>query len=258
MTNKLKMALLTGASSGVGVEFAKQLAARGYDLALTARRMDRLETIRDEITAQHQNRIELIQCDLSQASGAEELISNTAELDIEFLVNNAGLGTYRPGVEHTVAEIDNMIQVNCRALTVLTRHFAEKMLAAGRGRILNHASIAGIHPSPWYSVYSGTKAFVVEFSTTMNYELKDSDVTITTLCPGFFRSEFQDKSGRKPGAFGKKFILDAGYIAKVGLEAAHRGRAMAIPGLQYKVLNFLSRILPRSLTMRAADWFVHR
>lgn len=254
---KTKTALVTGASSGVGVEFARQLAGRGYDLVLAARRMDRLQTVADEIINTYNRRVELIHCDLASDHGAEELIESTKGFEIDFLVNNAGLGVYRPTLEHTIKEIDNMIQVNSRSLTVLTKVYAEKMVAAGAGRILNHASIAGIHPSPWYSVYSGTKAYVVEFSMTANHELKGTGVTVTTLCPGFFRSEFQQKSGRNPGAFGQKVILEADYIARSGIEGALRGRALVIPGLKYKALNVLVRIFPRWLTMRAADWLVH-
>lgn len=252
-----KTALVTGASSGVGVEFARQLAGRGYDLVLTARRMERLQAIGDEIESRHDRHVELVQCDLSSHHGAEELIEATAGREIEFVVNNAGLGIYRPTLEHTIEEMDNMIAVNARSLTVLTWAFARKMVAAGKGKILNHASFAGIHPSPWYSVYSGSKAYVVDFSTTVNHELKGTGVTVTTFCPGFFRSEFQQKSGRKPGAFGQKVILEADYIARQGIEAALRGRSLVIPGFRYKALNVLVRLFPRSLTMGAADWLVH-
>ena len=251
-----KTALVTGASSGVGVEFARQLGKLGYDLILTARRFELLQQVRDEIGEKSSVHIELIECDLGTDHGAEDLVDATRDFDVEFLVNNAGLGIYRPGLEHSLKEIDNMILVNCRSLTVLTRMFAERMVASGNGRILNHASFAGVHPSPWYSVYSGTKAYVVDFSTTMNFELLGTGVSITTLCPGFFRSEFQDKSGRKPGAFGKKVILEPDYIARLGIEGAIGRRSIVIPGMRYKLLNLLVRMFPRSLTMRAANWLV--
>ena len=98
---------------------------------------------------------------------------------------------------------------------------------------------------------------MVDFSTTMNFELRGTGVSITTLCPGFFKSEFQDKSGRNPGAFGKKVILDADYIARLGIDGAIRRVSIVIPGIRYKALNLLVRIFPRALTMRAANWFVH-
>ena len=252
-----KTALITGASSGVGVEFAKQLADRGFDLVLAARRMERLEQVREEISQSHDVKIVLLGCDLAAENGVEQLVASTAGFEFDIVVNNAGLGIYRPALEHTDQEIDNMIAVNLRSLTFITKAFAEKMVARGSGRILNHASIAGIHPSPWYSVYSGTKSYVVQFSTTLNHELRSTGVTVTTLCPGFFRSEFQQKSGRKPGAMGRKFILEADQVARAGLKGAFRGQSIVIPGIKYKLLNVLIRLFPRSLTMRAADWLVH-
>ena len=252
-----KTALITGASSGVGIEFAKQLAERDYNLVLTARRMDRLEQLQHELQQSNSIQIDLIRNDLGKPHGAEELIEATSQFQIDFLVNNAGLGIFRPAIEHTVEEIDNMIMVNLRSLTILTRHFAAKMVDQNNGRILNHASFAGIHPSPWYSVYSGTKAFVLDFSTTVNHELKGTGVSVTTLCPGFFRSEFQDKSGRNPGRFGRKVILEADYIARQGIEAALKRRSIVIPSIKYKILNVLVRLFPRPMTLQAADWLVH-
>ena len=252
-----KTALVTGASSGVGVEFAKQLAERGFDLVLAARRMEMLEQVSKKIAQSHDVNVDLVRCDLAAEGGAEELVAATEGFEIDFVVNNAGLGIYRPALEHTIKEIDNMIAVNLRSLTVITKTFAEKMVARGSGRILNHASLAGIHPTPWYAVYSGTKAYVVDFSTTVNHELRSTGVTVTTLCPGFFRSEFQEKSGRNPGVLGRKFILESDQVARAGLHGAFRGQSIVIPGFKYKLLNVLIRLTPRSLSMRAADWLVH-
>ena len=254
---KRKLALVTGASSGVGVEFSRLLAERGYDLLLSARRLERLQQTADEIKEQHAVAVEIIPCDLGIIGGAEELMDALGDREIDFAVNNAGLGVYRPLTEHSVEEIDNMINVNLRSLTILTRGIARQMVERGRGRILNHASFAGIHPSPWYSVYSATKAYVVDFSNVVNFELRDSGVSVTALCPCFFRSEFQDKSGRKPGSLGKSVIMEPDYIARIGIEAALKGKSTVIPAFKYKFLNLLIRLFPRSLTMKAANWFVH-
>jgi short-subunit dehydrogenase len=186
MTPSGKCALITGASSGIGRELATLFARDGYDLTLVARDRAMLARIGDELTRVHGVAVDVIAQDLSHPNAAAEVYRELKRrsIKIDVLVNNAGFGTYGPFVDSDAATESEMLQLNIVALTKLTRLFLEDMLAKREGRILNVASTAAFQPGPLMAVYYASKAYVLSFSEALANELRDSGVTVSTLCPG--------------------------------------------------------------------------
>jgi short-subunit dehydrogenase len=250
-----KTALITGASRGIGVCFARELAARGFDLVLSARSSDRLETVRRELAEKYNVAVQIIACDLESPDGARRLFDEAQRRGalITMLVNNAGLGKFGSTLDQSLDEILSMIQVNTTSLTVLARLFGEQMAARGGGYILNHASFSAIQPPSQYAVYSGTKAYVLAFSQALREDLKRHRVRVTALCPGFFQSEFAVRAGHKPGWIVRQLMMKPEDVARAGIRATLRGQAVVIPGWSYKLLNLVTRGLPRSVATGLAD-----
>ena len=186
-------ALITGASSGIGLELAKLFARDGYELVLVARRVERLEELGRELTQRHGVRCHTISVDLAQPDAAAEIVRRLegAGPAVDVLVNNAGFGVLGPLATTEPETAGRMIRVNIEALTQLTRALLPGMLARRRGRILNVASTAGFAPGPLMAVYYATKAYVISFSEALAEELRGTGVTVTVLCPGPTRTEFQ-------------------------------------------------------------------
>ena len=247
---------MTGASSGIGVEFARELARRGFDLILTARRLERLERVREEICRDFSAKVTVLANDLDAPDGARRLYEDVKELDkpVTLLVNNAGLGRFGSLLDQTEEMIESMIRVNVASLAALTRLFAADMGKRGGGYILNHASFSAIQPPPQYAVYSGTKAFVLAFSQAVSLDVRRNDVKVSALCSGFFHSEFLDHSGQKPGFIVKHITLDPTRVARAGIAGVLKGKMVIIPGLLHKSLNVVMRLLPRSVATGVADF----
>jgi hypothetical protein len=241
-------ALVTGASSGIGLECARLLAERGFDLVITARRKDRLDEVRDELSSRHGVDVHVIQNDLGVPQGAEELHAAVRELDrpVSLLINNAGFGTYGMVADQDLQTIQSMLQVNVTSLTTLARLFAADMRAQGGGRILNVSSFAALQPIPRYAVYSATKSYVVAFSLTLRHELRSSGVTVSVLTPGFTHTEFHTVSEHAQTKAMRALSLNARHVAKAGVNGALRGKAVIVPGILYKVNAVLLRFLPRT------------
>jgi len=258
MSSKIGCALVTGASSGIGEDFARELAARGYDLILSARRRDRLEALKEELTASFPIKIEVLVADLSEPTGAQQLFDQIELLSspVKLLVNNAGLGLFGAFKSQSLLDLQSMIQVNLTSLTTLTRLFADQMSRAGGGYILNVASFSAIQPTPDYAVYSGTKAFVLAFSQALNHGLYQRKVRVCALCPGFFESEFFAGSGQRPSFIVKMIMLNRRSVARAGIVGVLRGRTLVVPGVFYKCLNLMLRFTPRSLATALADFGV--
>jgi short-subunit dehydrogenase len=242
------LALVTGASSGIGAELARQLAARKIDLVLTARRRDRLEALAGELTAQHGVKAAVIENDLNTMDGADRLVEELAarQLAPSVLINNAGFGYFSSFVEQPREDVEALLQVNVRALTILCRRLGEQMAAAGRGYILNVSSFAGLAPIPRYAVYSGAKAYVVGFSQALRHELARRGVKVCVLCPGFTRTEFHDVSGHEKSRLMKLTELTAPQVARAGLNGLVRGKFLIVPGWWYKLNTLFAGLLPRS------------
>jgi len=249
MSNNKELALVTGASSGIGAEIARQLAARNVNLVLTARRRDRLESLAAELSAQHGINATIIEADLNTSDGATSLVQELAgkNLDITHLINNAGFGYFGPFLDQSPADIDAMLQVDIRAVTILCQQLGQLMAARGGGKILNVASFAALAPIPKYTVYSGAKAYIVAFSQALRHELASKNVWVSVLCPGFTKTEFHEVSRHKKSSLMRSIELSVEQVASAGLRGLERNQFLIIPGWWYK-LNFLTAsFLPRSV-----------
>ncbi|HEY3358869.1 MAG TPA: SDR family oxidoreductase [Polyangia bacterium] len=243
-----RWALVTGASSGLGRELARQLAARGYDLVLTARREERLVALAAELTARHADRaVEVVALDLGAPGAAAALAARTegAGRPIEVLVNNAGFATYGPFVEQPWEKTAQELDLNVRALTELCARFVPAMRARGRGFVLNVASFVAALPLPSYATYAAGKAYVRNFSEALGFELRGTGVSVCALCPGGITTEFWDVAGHRPRPIVRATADRPAKVARVGLTALFAGRRLVTAGLLNKLWGFLLRFFPR-------------
>ncbi len=249
MSHGSNSALVTGASSGIGAEIARQLAAQKHNLVLTARRRDRLEALAAELTSKHSIQATIIEADLNTTDGADQLIAelNSKNLPITHLINNAGFGYYGPFLNQTLADIDAMLEVDIRAVTILCQKLGQQMADRGGGKILNVASFAALAPIPRYAVYSGAKAYVIAFSQALRHELKNKNVSISVLCPGFTKTEFHEVSRHRKSSLMRSTELSVEQVARAGLRGLARGQFLIIPGWWYKLSHLAATLLPRSL-----------
>jgi len=247
-----EIALITGASSGIGAELARQLAALGTDLILAARRRDRLQALAAELTAQHGIAATPIENDLNTTGGADRLVEELAARTLvpTILINNAGFGYFDQFVQQRREDMEALIQVNVRALTILCRRIGESMAEQRSGAILNVSSFAAIAPIPRYAVYSGAKAYVIAFSQALRHELAKKNVKVCVLCPGFTRTEFHDVSRHEKSSFMRATELTPQQVARAGLRGLARNQFLIVPGLWYKLNAFTARLLPRTIMSR--------
>lgn len=243
----VRYALVTGASSGMGAEFAKLAAADGFTPILVARREALLRALADNIKAAHPgiNPV-VLPCDLAAPGAPAALAAEIDRLgfDPEVLVNDAGIGEAGPALDMDPTACRRTIEVNVQALTELTLVYARRMTAAGRGRILNIASIAGFMPCPYMTVLGASKGYVLLFTEGIAQELRGSGVTATALCPGFTRTPFLERAGAKP--FVMKIADDPHRVALAGWRGMMAGKTVVTPGLLNKLCTFSPRLLPRA------------
>jgi short-subunit dehydrogenase len=246
-------ALITGASAGIGREFARQLASRAQTLVLVARREQRLNEMRDELRNRNaQLTVHVRAVDLSDKSQIDDAIQwlEQEKIEIDFLINNAGLGDYGPFATSPLERDDEMLQVNVVALTTLTRRLLPQMVARKRGAILNVSSSAGFLPIPGMAVYAASKAYVNSFSEALRAELRGTGINVTALCPGPVHTEFGDVAKRPGGEpeIGPEFVyVSVERTARDALAAIETDRPLVIPGLPMKLGMFLVRITPMSI-----------
>jgi short-subunit dehydrogenase len=247
-------ALITGASAGLGWEFASQLAEQADSLLLVARRAERLEKLRKELTERFPNlQVRIRATDLSELSQLEELyqILEREKIGVDLLVNNAGLGDLGAFATSDPKRVDEMILVNVLALTSLTRRLLPPMIAQRRGAILNVSSSASFLPIAGFAVYAATKAYVTNFSEGLRAELHGTGVTVTALCPGPVHTEFSQAAKRpnakKPKATPGISHVSAQEVVRAGLAAVEADRAIAIPGFIMKLGMALVRMTPMPL-----------
>jgi hypothetical protein len=245
-----KWALVTGASAGIGVALARELAQNGAKLILTARRKDRLESLAAELTAQG-TEVRIVLADLTDRAAPQAIYDATADLEVEILINNAGLGQYGEFDSIDLAQELSQIQVNCEAVVHLTRLFVPAMVARKRGWILILSSVASFQPVPFLSTYAATKAFDRFFALGLAEELAPTGVKVSALCPGPTESEFFQVAGadKFPGAkkMTDRTIQSAEEVARLGLEALVRGKRTLIPYFSGWFTAQLVRILPVGL-----------
>jgi len=243
-------ALITGASSGIGREFARQLAKCARRIVLVARRSERLANLRDELLNQNPNLdVHVRVVDLTDNAQIESLIDSLArdKVDVDLLINNAGLGDSGPFATSDPIRNEQMALVNVMALTSLTRRLLPHMVAKRRGGILNISSSAGFLPIPGDAVYAATKAYVTSFSEALRAELRGTGVTVCAVCPGPVRTEFQEvakRPGGQPEMGSKSFVVSVWQVARAGLAALEADRPVVIPGFAMKFAMFLSRLMP--------------
>ena len=243
---KSKIALITGASSGIGLELAKQFARGGWELHLVARRRDLLEQLADELPTQTTVHV----LDLTDANAREELLASLSNVEISCLVNNAGFGDYAPFEKAKWPKIEAMLRLNIEALTHLTHAFLPPMLERRRGKILNVASTAAFFPGPGMATYYASKAFVLSFSEALATEVEKSGVSVTCLCPGATTSEFQARAGLEKSKLIDATMMSSAEVARAGYKATIRGQRLVIPGPMNAFLALLPRVLSRKKVAR--------
>jgi len=248
------VALITGASSGIGEQFAYALAREGYALALTARRKDRLDAVAAEARRRGAPDVHIFPADLSAREATRQLYEEIAEagIKLELLVNNAGFGT-RDRFDHLPLEREvEQINLNIRALVELTHLFVTDMIAARQGTVINIASTAAFQSVPFMATYAATKAFVLSFSLALHHELTGTGVNVMALCPGATRTEFQQVSGNGDALVPSFAYMDAPTVVAQALRAAKKKRAICINGVMNNVTAELQRMVPRGLVARIA------
>jgi short-subunit dehydrogenase len=249
-------AVVTGASSGLGADFARVLAEKGCHLVLVARREDRLKTLEQEITGRHGVEVHVVPMDLGHAEGPEALHTRTRGLglEIDILVNNAGFGVWGPFLEIPWERERQMLELDILALVQLTKLYARDMAARRRGWILQVASIGAFQPSPTYASYSAAKAFVLSFGEAIAYELRGSGVKVSVLSPGVTETEFLEVAGQQRTFYQRMAMMKSAGVARSGIEAMLRGRTSHVPGVVNKLPAFLMRFTPRQLAAAMASW----
>ncbi len=249
-------ALVTGASSGIGQEFARVLAEYGANLVLVARREDRLKQLADELRTAHGVAVHVEALDLGAPDAAAELHRRTSEvgLTVDLLVNNAGFGVYGPHMEIPWEREQQLLQLDIVALAQLTKLYVADMLRRGRGRVIQVASIGAYQPSPTYAAYAAAKAYVLYFGEALDYELRGTGVHCTVLSPGVTKSEFLEVSGQPLRPFHRMTMMPARAVVESGLRASLRGRPSVIPGLANKLAVFSLRFAPRRAQAALANW----
>ena len=250
------VALITGASVGIGEQFARQLSERGHDVVLVARDAARLEALAKEIDGRNGAHAEVLTADLTDPQQLATVEARARHVDL--LVNNAGFGTF--GSFHTL-DIDTEIReinLNVIALVRLTHAAAAAMVERGRGGILNVSSLAGFQPGPSNGTYGATKAFVTSFTEAVHEELRGTGVSVTVLCPGFTHTEFQSRANVPAGSVPGFMWQEAPEVARAGLDGVAKNKAVVIPGTTNKVMGTLSALTPHAITRRLGGAILKR
>ncbi|GLR14370.1 short-chain dehydrogenase [Chitinimonas prasina] len=251
---KGKWALVTGASSGFGMDFATALAERGANLILTARRTEPMEKLAASLRALHGIEVVVEAADLA-APGAGTALK--AQLDchglaVDVLINNAGFGVYGQFVDQPLGKTLEMLQLNVVSLTELTHVFAADMVKRGGGHILLVASIGGYQATPTYAAYAASKAYVLLFGEALHTELAPSKVKVSVLSPGVTATSFLAVSGQQTTPYQRLLMMQSRPVVDIGLKALFNGTASVIPGVGNKLTIFSNRFAPRSLQSRVA------
>ncbi len=252
-------ALVTGASSGIGRAFAQTLAARGYDIVAVARDKQRLDALAEELHTAHGTTVEVLPadlCDAAQLATVEERLAREPAVDL--LVNNAGFGAHTPFAEYDADAAEAEIRLNVLALTRLTRAVLPSMLARREGGIVNVSSFGSFQAAPGFAVYAATKAYVTNFTESLYEELRGSGVKITVLCPGFTRTEFQERNEVDASRVPSMAWSEPQEVVDDALRALERGHAVSLPGIQNKLVAGFAHLLPRAAVRRTAGALARR
>jgi short-subunit dehydrogenase len=249
-------AVVTGASSGIGEAFARELAARGLHLVLCARRKERLDALAAELAAAHRTQVRAVEVDLAAAGFAAIVEEATRDLDVGLLVNNAGVGDKGLFAETALDVHLRMLDTNCRAPLVLAHAFAPRLSARGRGGILFTASTAAFQGIPFAAHYAATKGYDLQLAEGLWYELGPKGVDVLALCPGPVDTEGPKRTGVDPAKVPVS-IMDPRSVAVAGLDALGKG-PLAVPGLTNRLLHLLVRMVPRRLATAVSGRMIKR
>jgi len=261
--NLPRTALITGASAGIGASFAHVFAANGFDLVLTARRADRLESLAREIAAKYGRRVHVVAADLADPGAPAAIFDEIADagITVDALVNNAGYGLPGSFLDCTWAQHRDFLQVMVTAVADLTRRFLPGMIARRYGRIINVASLAGLVPATaGHTLYAASKSLVVVFSQSLALENLRHNVHVTALCPGFTYSEFHDVNGMRPevSKLPRFMWMDADTVARQGYRAVMAGRIVYVPGRLNAFMAVFTRVMPQWLILGVVKRFAKR
>ena len=237
-------ALITGATAGIGLEFAHQLASRGNHLVLVARNADRLQTISDELQQAFGINVEVMIADLSKRNDCDAVAKRAGQSDIHLVVNNAGFGLNQSFIEDPVEAEQALLDVLVTAVMRISHAALPGMKHRNQGGVINVSSVAGWMTS---GTYSAAKSWVTTFSESLGMQLRGSNVHVMALCPGFTRTEFQDRAGMETSTIPNWMWLDATKLVKKALADFEAGKLVSVPGAQYKVLSFIAKYFPRPL-----------
>ena len=261
MNKDKQLAVVTGASSGIGAQMAYLLAERGHNLIVTARRTKRLDEMAKNLQAKHGVRIFVISNDLLQQNGPSELYRDCTEiarrenLSINILINNAGMGQWHAFADTPIKRQLQGIQLNITALTELSFYFIQNMKEHGRqSYIMNVSSLVSFLPAPNYAVYAASKAYVRHFSEVLSFELEQTNIHVHCFCPGGTVSEFMEVAGQQTTDFARRGLMSAETVAKTGLRDMFLKKRTSIPGLGNKLSFALSKTLPK----RVSKYLIHK
>lgn len=247
------LAVVTGASSGIGEAFARALAARAWDVVLVARRQARLAALSRELEGLHGVRVEVLTADLGRAAGLGAVARRLArERRLELLVNDAGVGDFEPFVGSDAVRGETEIRVNVLAVVRLTHAALPGMVRRGRGAVINVSSTAAFAPCPRFAVYGATKAFLNSFTEALHAELRGSGVRVQALCPGLTHTEIFERAGSDVSGLPGFLWMDAEDVVKESLDALESDTVVCVPGLGNRTLSGLARLLPHGASTRIA------
>lgn len=240
-------ALITGASSGLGAEFARQLAARGCNLILVARRADRMQALRDEILQTHAVDVHILPADLGSSDAVHALHQQVREarLNINILINNAGFGVFGDHMQIPWQREQQMLMLDIMALTQLTKLCARDMLAGTGGYILQVSSITAYQPSPTYAAYAAAKSFVLNYGEALNYELRGANTSCTVLSPGMTATEFLQVSGQRATLYQRLLMMQSPEVVRIGLKAMFKRQPSVVAGRLNAFMTWSNRLFPR-------------
>lgn len=255
-------ALITGATSGIGLALAKVFAQNKYNLILVARKQEDLNKTKADLETEYHIQVATIAKDLGDKNAPQEIFDfcQAQNLRVDILVNNAGFGTYGKFAETDLNKQLSLLDLNMRALTQLTGLFLPRMISNKSGKILNTASTAAFQPGPLMAVYYASKAYVLSFTEALHNELKDSGIFVTALCPGATKTNFQnlEKGFNDTRLLKSGNVMSADAVAQIGFDALMQNKAFVIPGFTNKLIAFLTRLGPRGLVTAISRWTLEK
>lgn len=245
-----RWALVTGASSGLGVDFARQLAASGCHLILVARREDRLRAVQEELAGKYGVEVIAIPFDLAPPDAASQLYAEVKKLGkpVDVLVNNAGFGIFGDFVDVPWEREKSMLELDIITVVHLTKLFVQDMLARNFGYILQISSIGAYQPSPTYATYSAAKSFVLNFGEALNYELRNTNVSCTVVSPGVTATEFLAVSGQRPSLYQRMMMMESADVTRIGIDSMLKRKPSVVPGWLNSITIWSNRLMPRRLS----------